>query len=149
MSFPVSTTFVPSLGQTNQIKRIEDSQQKISLVLIPRSHNLRDAIFGQVDLVVFGQEPCRVSHVEQNTIGDHDQGLKDPKEPFVTNDGRNRLGVEPWTDTDLGYGKIFHGTVDGTDHDERAAAVERAEHRFQISWEQIGFVAFAVEIRCE
>ena len=90
-----------------------------------------------------------MSHVEQNTIGDHKQGLKDPKEPFVTNDGRNRHGVDPWPDTDLGDGKIFHGAVDCTDHDERAAAVERVEHRFQIFWEQIGFVAFAVEIHGE
>lgn len=146
LSFPIPTTFVSPLGQTNNIKRIKHGQQNISLVLVPRSQDLRNAIFGQVDLVVVGQEACRMSHVEQNTVSNHKQGLEDPEEPFVSNNRRDRGGVKPWPNTDLGNGEIFHCAVDCTDEDERAAAVERVEHCFQILREEIGLVAFAMEI---
>lgn len=146
LALPVSITFTPSLDQTNKVKRINESPQEISFDLITRPLDLRDSILGQIDLVTAGQKHCRVSRVEEKAVDDHEQGLKDPEEPLVTNDGRNRHGVEAWRDTDLGNGKIFHGAVDGADGDERAAAVQRDEHGLQVVREQVGFIAFLVEV---
>lgn len=123
---------IPAPNQSIEIKRVEERPQKPPRILIPRAHDLRDAISPQIQLRALGEILPRMPEIPQPRIRQHQRRLKHIKEPLIPDLGPQRHGVEPRHDMQVRRAPVLDDAIHGPHRDQRAARVQRAQHRRQV-----------------
>lgn len=90
-----------------------------------------------------------MSSVQKEGIYDHQRRFEDPEEPFVSQDGRECVGIDVLVEMDSRRGEILNCAVYGTNADESGGNIERDERSFQVLCQESRFLAFVLEIPCE
>lgn len=132
LPFPKSRLLVPAPNESVKIERVKKRPQEPSRILIPRAHDLRHAIPRKVQLRALGQILSRMPEIPQPRIGQHHRRLKHIKEPLIPDLGPQRHRVEPGPNMQLRGAPVLDDAIHRPHRDQRAARVQRTEHRRQL-----------------
>lgn len=124
---PKGRLLVVALQQANEVKGVDEGQEEVAVFLVARAGNLRLAVLGQVGLGRLGQVAARVADVDEPGVDEHERRLKDIKEPLVTQDGTEHVGVDAVDKVQSVHTEILDDTVDGTGEEQTRANVERRQ----------------------